>query len=271
MALRQTVRALLSRGVPTAPLARSAGVRAISSTAAVRSDALFVHRDTPYNNPSIPFAFDEKHMPEAQEIIARYPWQYKKAAVIPLLHLAQKQNDNWLSISAMNYVAELLEMPPMRVYEVATFYTMYNRYVECTYASDPVGKYFVQVCTTTPCMLGGCGSTAVLEAIEKHLGITAGHTTADKKFTVIEVECLGACSNAPMVQINDSYYVRRCTHTQEDLTPESVVQVLDGLARGENVPTGPQNGRLHSAPDRENRTLKEAPYGPGEHCVPEFA
>lgn len=129
MALRQTMRALLSRGLPKAPLARSAGVRAISSTAAVRSDALFVHRDTPYNNLSIPFEFDEQHMPEAQKIIARYPPQYKKAAVIPLLHLAQKQNANWLSISAMNYVAELLEMPPMRVYEVATFYTMYNRYV----------------------------------------------------------------------------------------------------------------------------------------------
>ncbi|WFD21211.1 hypothetical protein MCAP1_003472 [Malassezia caprae] len=263
MALRQTVRALFSRGLPTVPLARTGCVRAISSTAAVRSDALFVHRDTPYNNSSIPFAFDEQHMPEAQEIIARYPPQYKKAAVIPLLHLAQKQNANWLSISAMNYVAELLEMPPMRVYEVATFYTMYNR--------DPVGKYFVQVCTTTPCMLGGCGSTAVLKAIEKHLGITAGHTTKDKQFTVIEVECLGACSNAPMVQINDSYYVCTCTNTQEDLTPESVVKVLDGLARGENVPTGPQNGRLNSAPDRENRTLTEKPYGPGEHCVPEFA
>lgn len=129
MALRQTVRMLLSRRLPTAPHAYSVGVRAMSSTACVRSDALFVHRDTPYNNPSLPFSFDEQHMPEAQEIIARYPSQYKKAAVIPLLHLAQKQNANWLSISAMNYVAELLEMPPMRVYEVATFYTMYNRYV----------------------------------------------------------------------------------------------------------------------------------------------
>lgn len=120
-------------------------------------------------------------------------------------------------------------------------------------------------------MLGGCGSTAVLEAIEKHLGITAGHTTKDKQFTVVEVECLGACSNAPMVQINDNYYVRGRTNTQEDLTPESVVKVLDGLARGEDVPTGPQNGRMASAPDRENRTLTEKPYGPGEHCVPEFA
>lgn len=204
MALRQTARTLVARG----GMRMASPMRAISTSSVVRSDALFVHRDTPYNNAAIPFSFTGEFVPEAQAIIKQYPPQYKKAAVIPLLHLAQKQNDNWLSISAMNYVAELLEMPPMRVYEVATFYTMYNRYVECTYASDPVGKYFVQVCTTTPCMLGGCGSTAVLEAIEKHLGIKAGHTTPDKLFTVIEVECLGACANAPMVQINDEYYVR---------------------------------------------------------------
>lgn len=195
MALRQTARSLVARSMRMA-----SPVRAMSTSSVVRSDALFVHHDTPYNNASIPFSFTGDFVPEAQAIISKYPPQYKKAAVIPLLHLAQKQNDNWLSISAMNHVAEVLEMPPMRVYEVATFYTMFNR--------TPVGKYFVQVCTTTPCILGGCGSTAVLEAIEKHLGITAGHTTPDNLFTVIEVECLGACSNAPMVQINDEYYVR---------------------------------------------------------------
>ncbi|KAL4399651.1 NADH:ubiquinone oxidoreductase 24 [Malassezia pachydermatis] len=230
-------------------------VRTLMSTAQTRSDALFVHRDTPDNNASIPFSFNEEFMTMAKEIIARYPPQYKKAAVIPLLHLAQKQNDNWLPLNAMNYIADLLEMPAMRVYEVATFYTMYNR--------DPVGKFFVQVCTTTPCMLGGCGSQAVLEAVEKHLGVKAGHTTKDKKFTVIEVECLGACANAPMVQINDDYY--------EDLTPESIVKVLEGLARGEKVKPGPQNGRLTSAPDKEKRTLTEEPYGPGKFCVPDFA
>lgn len=196
MALRQTARTLVARG----GMRMASPMRAISTSSVVRSDALFVHRDTPYNNASIPFSFTGEFVPEVQAIIKQYPPQYKKAAVIPLLHLAQKQNDNWLSISAMNHVAEVLEMPPMRVYEVATFYTMFNR--------TPVGKYFVQVCTTTPCMLGGCGSTAVLEAIEKHLGIKAGHTTPDKLFTVIEVECLGACANAPMVQINDEYYVR---------------------------------------------------------------
>lgn len=126
--------------------------------------------------------------------------QYKKAAVIPLLDLAQRQNKGWTSISAMNYVAKLLEMPPMRVYEVATFYTMFNR--------EPIGEYFVQVCTTTPCMLGGCGSTLILDTIKDHLGIKQGQTSKDGKFTLIEAECLGACSNAPMVQINDEYYVR---------------------------------------------------------------
>lgn len=131
MALRQTARTLLSRRVPAMSLARTQAmpVRTLMSTAQTRSDALFVHRDTPDNNASIPFSFNEEFMTMAKEIIARYPPQYKKAAVIPLLHLAQKQNDNWLPLNAMNYIADLLEMPAMRVYEVATFYTMYNRYV----------------------------------------------------------------------------------------------------------------------------------------------
>jgi NADH dehydrogenase (ubiquinone) flavoprotein 2 len=139
--------------------------------------------------------------------------QYKKGAVIPLLDLCQRQNKNWTSISVMNYVAKLLEMPPMRVYEVATFYTMFNRYVHAPMRSldcvvpradpgrdrEPVGENFIQVCTTTPCML--CDSASIVDTIRDHLGIELGQTTKDKKFTVIEVECLGACSNAPMVQV----------------------------------------------------------------------
>lgn len=131
---------------------------------------------------------------------------------MPLLDLGQRQH-GFCSISVMNEVARILEMPPMRVYEVATFYTMYNR--------NPVGKYFVQICTTTPCQLGGCGSDKVLKAIEDHLGIKAGQSTKDGMFTVIEVECLGACVNAPMIQINDDYY--------EDLTAESVTSLLKAL------------------------------------------
>jgi NADH dehydrogenase (ubiquinone) flavoprotein 2 len=135
------------------------------------------------SNPSIPFEFDEQTLAQAKEIISHYPPQYKKAAVIPLLDLGQRQNSGWTSISVMNYVAALLEMPPMRVYEVASFYTMFNR--------EPVGKYFIQICTTTPCMLGGCGSTKILDTIQAHLGIHAGQTTDDKLFTLLEVECLG--------------------------------------------------------------------------------
>ncbi|KAB8272563.1 thioredoxin-like [2Fe-2S] ferredoxin-domain-containing protein [Aspergillus sergii] len=176
------------------------------------SDSLSVHRNKPTNNPSIPFTFNEQNQRLIDEILKRYPPQYKKAAVMPLLDLGQRQH-GFTSISVMNEVARLLEMPPMRVYEVATFYTMYNR--------EPVGKYFVQLCTTTPCQLGGCGSTKILEAIQEHLGITPGHTTEDGLFTLLEVECLGACVNAPMVQINDDYY--------EDLTPESMKTLLTAL------------------------------------------
>lgn len=125
-----------------------------------------------------------------------YPEGHKQAAVIPMLDLAQRQNGGWLPLSAMNKVAELLNMPKMRVYEVATFYTMFIRH--------PIGKYHVQICTTTPCMLRD--SDSILHAIEKKLGIHVGETTKDKLFTLTEVECLGACVNAPMVQINDDYY-----------------------------------------------------------------
>lgn len=161
---------------------------------------------------------------------------------MPLLDLGQRQH-GFTSLSVMNEVARILEMPPMRVYEVATFYTMYNR--------DRVGKYHIQLCTTvcvhsfifpfdgpkrkrerkqqqlltqgpkTPCQLGGCGSDLILEAIQSHLGISAGQTSEDKVFTFTEVECLGACVNAPMMQINDEFY--------EDLTPESTVALLKAL------------------------------------------
>lgn len=157
--------------------------RTFASSRSARSDAIFVHRDTDYNNARIPFKFNEENLRRSKQIIAQYPPQYKKAAVIPLLDLGQRQNSGWTSISVMNYVAELLEMPPMRVYEVASFYTMFIR--------EPIGKYHLQLCTTTPCALGGVGSTKILEAITNHLGIQPGQTTEDKMFTLIEVECLG--------------------------------------------------------------------------------
>ncbi|MCJ1314088.1 NADH:ubiquinone oxidoreductase 24 [Agyrium rufum] len=171
-----------------------------------------LHRDTPGNNPAIPFTFNEINKKLITEILKRYPPQYKKAAVMPLLDLGQRQL-GFTSISVMNEVARLLEMPPMRVYEVATFYTMYNR--------SPVGRFHVQACTTTPCQLGGVGSDKIMEAIQSHLGIHPGETTEDGLFTFSEVECLGACVNAPMVQINDDFY--------EDLTAESTITLLKAL------------------------------------------
>ncbi|KAL9604582.1 MAG: hypothetical protein Q9179_001808 [Wetmoreana sp. 5 TL-2023] len=198
--------------------------RPISTTPHVASEALQVHRDTPQNNPSIPFEFNAINQKLIAEILKRYPPQYKKAAVMPILDLGQRQH-GFTSISVMNEVAKILEMPPMRVYEVATFYTMYNR--------NPVGRFHIQACTTTPCQLGGCGSDKIMEAIESHLGVGPGSTTPDGMFTFSEVECLGACVNAPMVQINDDYY--------EDLTPETMVTLLKALQASAEI-TGAAGG-----------------------------
>merc|ERR1711936_622101 len=162
--------------------------------------------------------FTTENLKRCEVIIANYPEGHEAAACIPLLDLAQRQHDGWLPITAMHEVAKILKMPRMRVYEVATFCTMFNR--------EPVGKYFVQICTTTPCMLGGIGSDLIMEAIQKNLGIKSGQTTEDNKFTLLEVECLGACVNAPMVQINDDYY--------EDLTVEDINRILNDSRQGKN-------------------------------------
>ncbi|OAL52090.1 hypothetical protein IQ07DRAFT_586427 [Pyrenochaeta sp. DS3sAY3a] len=214
-----------------------------------------IHRDTPENNPSIPFKFTAQNEELIKEIVSRYPSQYKKAAVMPLLDLGQRQH-GFTSISVMNEVARLLEMPPMRVYEVATFYTMYNR--------NPMGKYHVQICTTTPCMLRD--SDAVMKACEDELGIHNGQTTKDGIFTMTEVECLGACANAPMVQINDDFY--------EDLTYDSTVSLLKALrhsaqatgtgAKGAEaqVPApGPLSGRASCEPAGGLTCLTSEPWG----------
>ncbi|ELK05750.1 NADH dehydrogenase [ubiquinone] flavoprotein 2, mitochondrial [Pteropus alecto] len=206
--------------------------------------ALFVHRDTPENNPDTPFDFTPENYKRIEAIVKNYPEGHKAAAVLPVLDLAQRQN-GWLPISAMNKVAEVLQVPPMRVYEVATFYTMYNR--------KPVGKYHIQVCTTTPCMLRN--SDSILEAIQKKLGIKVGETTPDKLFTLIEVECLGACVNAPMVQINDNYY--------EDLTPKDIEEIIDELKAGKIPKPGPRSGRFSCEPAGGLTSLTEPPKGPG--------
>lgn len=205
---------------------------------------LFVHRDTAENNPNTAFEFTAENLKRIEGIVANYPEAYKVAAVIPVLDLAQRQH-GWLPISAMNKVAEILEMPRMRVYEVATFYTMFNR--------SPVGKYHIQICTTTPCML--CDSDGILNTIKEKLGIQVGETTKDGLFTLSEAECLGACVNAPMVQINDNYY--------EDLKPSDIVEILDDLVAGKAPKPGPRNGRYAAEPIGGLTSLTSTPYGPG--------
>lgn len=176
------------------------------------------------------FAFSPENLKKAEAIIARYPQGRQQSAVIPLLDMAQRQHENWLPIAAMQAVAGMLDMPYIRVLEVATFYTMFNL--------EPVGKHLVQICTTTPCWLRG--SDEVVAACKRHLGVDFGETTPDGQFTLLEVECLGACVNAPMIQINDDYY--------EDLDGEKTVQILQALARGEKPQAGPQSGRRASEP-----------------------
>lgn len=216
-----------------------------SSPAARGGDGqLFVHRDTPQNNPDTPFEFTAENTKRIDGIVANYPEAHKAAAVIPVLDLAQRQH-GWLPISAMNAVAKLLNMPKMRVYEVATFYTMFNR--------NPVGKYHIQVCTTTPCML--CDSTGIVNTIREKLGIEVGETTSDGLFTFNEVECLAACVNAPMIQINDNYY--------EDVTKKDTEFILDELKAGRTPKAGPYNERFAAEPLGGLTSLTEPPTGPG--------
>ena len=171
------------------------------------------------------FAFTAENLDAAKAIVAKYPEGREASATMPLLTLAQRQNDNWLPRAAMDVVADMVGLAPMRVYEVATFYTMYNL--------KPVGKNFVQVCTNISCLLKG--SDDVFKVCKKKLGIENGETTPDGMFTLLEVECLGACVNAPMMQIGDDYY--------EDLDAASTEKVLDALAKGETPTPGSQAGK----------------------------
>ncbi|MFA5592170.1 MAG: NADH-quinone oxidoreductase subunit NuoE [Micavibrio sp.] len=198
-----------------------------------------------------PESFTFKDESVVKEIIARYPEGRQQSAVMPLLDLAQRQvgeegakasppHGGWIPRAAMDEIARIVGVAPMKVYEVATFYSMYHLV--------PVGKYLIQMCTTTPCWL--CGSAKVVEACEKSLGIHAGDSTKDGMFTLMEVECLGACANAPMVQINDDYY--------EDLTPESMTAIIDSLKQDKIPPAGPQVKRQKAAPVGGPTTLKRA-------------
>jgi len=177
-----------------------------------------------------PFAFTAENEATAQRIIGKYPAGRQASAVIPLLDLAQRQNGGWLTLPTLDFVAAYLGMPPIRVYEVATFYTMFNL--------KPIGRHHVQVCTNLACWLRG--SEEIVETCRRRLGVALGETTTDGLFTLSEVECLGACVHAPMMQIGDDYY--------EDLSPESTERILDALARGEQPKAGSQIGRQGAEP-----------------------
>ena len=174
----------------------------------------------------------------AQQVLRRYPEDRKASAIIPLLDLAQRENGGWLSMAAKDWVAAACGVAPIRVYEVASFYTMFYE--------RPMGEHIIQVCRTTPCWLRG--ADGLTKACKDHLGIGLGETTADRKFSLVEVECLGACVNAPMVQINDDYF--------EDLDASKMVAVLDALAANQAPGIGSQVGRDGSAPEGQDSVLQ---------------
>jgi NADH-quinone oxidoreductase E subunit len=185
------------------------------------------------------FEFTAANREKARAHIAKYPAGRQASAVLPLLDLAQRQHGGWLPRAAMDHVAVLLDMPAIRVYEVASFYTMLNL--------RPVGRYLLQACTTTPCWLRG--SDAVVAACRKKLGIEFGGSTQDGLFTLVEVECLGACVNAPILQVNDDFY--------EDLDGPATERLLDALAAGTAPPPGSVSGRSGSEPFGGRTTLIE--------------
>jgi len=193
------------------------------------------------NTPA--FAWTAENEAAAEKHIAKYPDGRQQSAVMPLLDLAQRQNGGHVTQDIIDFIADYLQMPPIRVQEVATFYTMYNH--------KPIGKHFVQVCTTTPCWLRG--SDDVVSACKKRLGIGLGETTEDGMFTLGEVECAGACVNAPVVAIGDDYY--------EDVDGATMTKLIDDLYAGKDITPGSQIGRQTSAPDGGKTTLTEGGEG----------
>ncbi|MGE0660877.1 MAG: NADH-quinone oxidoreductase subunit NuoE [Reyranellaceae bacterium] len=188
------------------------------------------------------FAFTAENLARAKGLMAQYPAGRQASAVIGLLYIAQEQAGGWLPRAAMDHVASLLEMAPIRVYEVASFYTMFNL--------RPVGRHHLQVCTTTPCWLRG--SDEVLRTCKEVAGCDVGEVSADGAFSIVEVECLGACVNAPMLQINNAEFY-------EDLDAASTRALLEALRRGESPKEGTQVARQTSAPIGGPTTLKSQP------------
>ena len=174
----------------------------------------------PAKNQPENFEFNSDSLEEANKIISKYPRGKQQSAVMALLYIAQKQNDNWIPLAAMKYIGKFLDMPYIKVYEVATFYSMYNL--------APVGKYFIQVCTTTPCMIRGANH--IVDACKEKISQNESELSSDRNCSWMEVECLGACVNAPMMQINDDYY--------EDLDKSKTLEILDKILNGETPQPG---------------------------------
>ena len=193
-----------------------------------------ISKDQPKN-----FKFNAKSLKSAEKVISNYPKGKQQSAVMALLYIAQRQNHNWIPLSAMKYIANILDMPYIKVYEVATFYTMYNL--------APVGKYFFQVCTTTPCMLRE--AYKLVDVCKKKISQNESEISKDGKFSWMEVECLGACVNAPMIQINDDYF--------EDLDSQKLEKIIDQIINNQKPKPGSYRGRLSSEPENFRKTLMD--------------
>ena len=185
------------------------------------------------------FEFNPASLEAARLILAKYPKDKQQSAVMALLYIVQKQNNNWIPLIAMKYIGKFLDMPYIKVYEVATFYTMYNL--------APVGKHFIQVCTTTPCMIRG--AYKLVEACKEKISKNENELSKDQTCSWMEVECLGACVNAPMMQINDDYY--------EDLDKEKVLKIVDTILNGETPKPGSYRGRINNEPENNRKTLMD--------------
>ena len=177
------------------------------------------------------FKFSDKNLKIAEDILKKYPQDRKKSAVMPLLYLAQKQNENWIPLSAMKCIAKYLSIPYIKVYEVATFYSMYNL--------SPVGKYLVQVCTTSPCLIRGADK--LLKVCKEKISTNEKELSENKKCSWMEVECLGACVNAPMIQVNEDYY--------EDLNEKNTREIIESLLKDKPLKPGSYRGRKNTSPE----------------------
>ena len=186
------------------------------------------------------FEFSSSNVDAVKKIISNYPEDKQQSAVMALLYIAQRQNNNWIPLVAMKYIGKFLNIPYIKVYEVATFYSMYNL--------TPVGNYFVQVCTTTPCMIRG--AYELVEACKQKISKNQNEISSDNKCSWTEVECLGACVNAPMMQINDDYF--------EDLDKEKTLKIFDQIINNVQLKPGSYRGRNSSEPEDNRKTLLES-------------